>query len=166
MQDMLEKLLFHSRWLLAPMYLGLVGALLIIVYMFGLELVHIVTGIASFGHEEVVLALLTLVDITLVGNLILLVVFSGYENFVSKIDSAKDSTDRPSWMGKVGYSDLKLKMISSIVAISAIELLKSFMHVESMDDRTLTWMIGLHATLVMSGLLFALTDWLAARTKH
>lgn len=166
MQTQVETFIYRSRWLLAPMYIGLVGALLMLLAQFGMELVHIASTLAELKHKEVILGLLTLVDITLVGNLILLVIFSGYENFVSKIDAAKDSEDRPEWMGKVGYSDLKLKMISSIVAISAIELLKSFMHIGQMQDRDLIWMIVLHGTLVFSGLLFALTDWMMSKSKH
>jgi uncharacterized protein (TIGR00645 family) len=117
------------------------------------------------------LSILALVDITLVANLLIMVIFSGYENFVSKIDVG-DHVDRPDWMGKVDYSGLKLKLIGSIVAISAIDLLKAFMHqaspgVEHLDNTQMAWMVGIHMAFIISGVLFALMDKIAeAVEKH
>jgi len=170
MEKILETLMFRSRWILAPMYLGLVGGLVMMMIKFVQEFIHIFSHILISEEKEVVLSILGLVDITLVANLLIMVIFSGYENFVSKIDVA-DHEDRPGWMGKVDYSGLKIKMIGSIVAISAIDLLKAFMHQSTPDIDHLTniqmgWMVGIHFTLILSGVLFALMDKLAESTHH
>ena len=163
-EALLEKLMFGSRWLLAPMYLGLVGCLLFLLVKFGQEFLHILLQVFTMGERDVILAVLSLVDLTLVANLLLMVVFSGYENFVSKIDVANHE-DRPDWMGKVDYSGLKLKLIGSIVAISAIDLLKAFMNVKTYNNEQLGWMVGIHFTFIISGVLFALMDKIATEAK-
>ena len=170
MEKILETLMFRSRWILAPMYLGLVGGLVMMMIKFVQEFVHIFSHILISEEKEVVLSILGLVDITLVANLLIMVIFSGYENFVSKIDVANHE-DRPDWMGKVDYSGLKLKLIGSIVAISAIDLLKAFMHqstanIEHLSNSQMAWMVGIHFTLILSGVLFALMDKLAESTHH
>jgi uncharacterized protein (TIGR00645 family) len=106
-----------------------------------------------------------LVDITLVANLLLIIVFAGYENFVSKIDTG-DHEDRPEWMGHVDFSDLKIKLIGLIVAISSIELLKAFVDVQAMTTEQLAWKVGIYLTLVVSGVLFAFMDRLAESKKR
>lgn len=156
----LEAMLFASRWLLAPIYVGLVGGLVFLLVKFIQEFLHIIPTLLSISETEVILAVLSLVDISLAGNLLLMVIFAGYENFVSKIDTG-DSEDRPSWMGKVDYSGLKLKMIASIVAISAIQLLKAFLHVKDLTSEELGWMVGLHMAFVVSGVMLALMDRIA-----
>lgn len=170
MEKILETLMFRSRWILAPMYLGLVGGLVMMMIKFVQEFIHIFSHILIFEEKEVVLSILGLVDITLVANLLIMVIFSGYENFVSKIDVA-DHEDRPGWMGKVDYSGLKIKLIGSIVAISAIDLLKAFMHqstpnIDHLTNSQMGWMVGIHFTLILSGVLFALMDKLAESTHH
>lgn len=160
----LEVLIFNSRWLLAPFYLGLVVSIALLLVKFMQELFHVVPHVFTLSESEVVLACLTLVDISLVANLFLIIVFSGYENFVSKINTGGHE-DRPDWMGKVDFSGLKVKLIASIVAISAIELLKAFVNVENMNQSQLAWKVGIHMALVVSGVLFALMDWIAERTK-
>ena len=127
-EHVLEVLIFNSRWLLAPFYLGLVGGIIILLVKFGQEFFHLVPQTLSGSESDIVLAILTLVDMSLVANLLLIIVFSGYENFVSKINTGGNE-DRPDWMGKVDFSGLKVKVIASIVAISAIELLKAFVNV-------------------------------------
>lgn len=168
-EHLLETIIFRSRWLLAPMYVGLVGGLGILLFKFGQEFLHTVSHLATSTEQETVLSLLALIDITLVANLLIMVIFSGYENFVSKIDTA-DSVDRPDWMGKVDYSGLKLKLIGSIVAISAIDLLKAFVHQSSGDSHLNTeqmaWLVGIHATFIITGLLFAIMDYVAEKNKH
>lgn len=170
MEKILETLMFRSRWILAPMYLGLVGGLVMMMIKFVQEFIHIFSHILISEEKEVVLSILGLVDITLVANLLIMVIFSGYENFVSKIDVANHE-DRPAWMGKVDYSGLKIKLIGSIVAISAIDLLKAFMHqstsgIEHLSNSQMAWMVGIHFTLILSGVLFALMDKLAESTHH
>ena len=173
----LEAVIFTSRWLLAPFYLGLVGGVLIMLIKFGQEFVHLVPHVLSAPESDIILMILTLVDMSLVANLLLIIIFSGYENFVSKINTAGHE-DRPDWMGKVDFSGLKIKVIASIVAISAIELLKAFVNVSNVgtpgspgmwmiEDKQLAWKVGIHFILVLSGVLFALMDKIAESTpKH
>src|SRR5450830_2157080 len=169
LENLLEKLIFSSRWILAPMYLGLVGGLLFMLIKFGQEFFHILTHIIDTPERDVVLSILALVDITLVANLLIMVIFSGYENFVSKINTA-DSEDRPDWMGKVDFSGLKLKLIGSIVAISAIDLLKAFVHQstpnsEHIANEQMAWMLAIHMAFILSGVLFAVMDYIAGKSK-
>lgn len=165
----LEIWIFRSRWLLAPFYFGLILALAALVVVFANEAWGELSHVLTMSPEDAILMVLSLIDLSLAANLLLIVIFSGYENFVSKIDTGGDE-DRPSWMGAVDFSGLKLKLIASIVAISAIALLRAFMKLaegEGSDDRTLAWLVGIHVTFVVSGVLLALMDWLSGKTeKH
>ena len=164
-----ERFLFASRWLLAPLYLGMVAALIAIVIKFFQELWHLVTHIITSSGDDVVLGVLALLDLALLANLVLIVIFAGYENFVSKIAAARRAEDRPHWMGHVDFSGLKMKLIGSIVAISAIGLLADFTglteikHGDPFDSNLLMWRVILHLTFVASGVLFALMDWLGEK---
>ncbi|GFZ92574.1 TIGR00645 family protein [Elstera cyanobacteriorum] len=160
----LEQLIFSSRWLMAPFYLGLIVSLALLLVKFVQELIHILPNILALKDTEVILAVLTLVDLSLAGNLLLMVIFAGYENFVSKIDTG-DSEDRPEWMGKVDFSGLKLKLVASIVAISGIHLLKTFMNVHQVNKEDLGWQVGIHMAFVVSGVLLAYMDKLAHAAK-
>jgi len=171
----LEVLMFNSRWLLAPFYLGLVFSIALLLVKFGQEFLHMLPTIFTASESDVILAVLTLVDMSLVANLLIIIIFSGYENFVSKIDTGGHE-DRPEWMGKVDFSGLKIKLIASIVAISAIELLKAFVNVDSVGnpadpgawtvaDKQLAWKVGIHLVLIVSGVLFAVMDRVAEGTK-
>ncbi len=160
----LERFIFASRWIMAPFYVGLVVCLALLMLKFIQELLHMIPGVFAAKDSEVILAVLTLVDLSLAGNLLLMVIFAGYENFVSKIDTA-DSEDRPEWMGKVDFSGLKLKLIASIVAISGIHLLKSFMNIDKVDKTDLAWLVGVHMAFVVSGVLLAFMDYLV-ETSH
>ncbi len=176
-EHFLEIIIFNSRWLLAPFYLGLVAGIVILLIKFAQEFFHVAGHALSGSESEVILAILTLVDMSLVANLLIIIIFSGYENFVSKIDTAGHE-DRPEWMGKVDFSGLKIKVIASIVAISAIELLKAFVNVSNLgtpgedwrwtvEDKALAWKVGIHILLVISGVLFAIMDKVAESTpKH
>jgi uncharacterized protein (TIGR00645 family) len=167
-----ERGLFASRWLMAPMYLGLVVSLAMLTVVFVRELAYYLPQILTLDAEDVILVVLTLIDLSLAGNLLLIVLFSGYENFVSKLD-IEDQTDRPPWMGSVDFSGLKMKLIASIVAISGIHLLKRFMEIGErdaevpFDETQMLWLVIIHLTFVVSGVLLALMDWVAAKTdKH
>ena len=167
-----EQGLFASRWLMAPMYLGLVVSLAMLMVIFIKELAHYVPQTLSMTADQGILAILSLIDMSLAANLLLIVLFSGYENFVSKLD-IDHGADRPAWMGKVDFSGLKMKLIASIVAISGIHLLKVFMSLgkgdpaHAADPETLRWMVVIHLTFVTSGVLLALMDWMTAKTdKH
>jgi len=160
-EEAMEQVLFSSRWLLAPLYFGLVIGLVVLVVKFAEAFWHTIQTIGSATLSDTTLAILELLDIALLGNLILIVIFSGYENFVSKISVAMDSEDRPSWMGKVDFSGLKIKLIGSLVAISVIELLKDFLDPAGIDPDQLVWLIAIHLTFVVSGVLFAVMDFIA-----
>lgn len=166
-----EQILFGSRWLMAPMYFGLVVSLGLIAFIFLRELVESLPAMLVESSDDAILVTLSLIDLTLAGNLILIVLFSGYENFVSKLN-IDDGGDRPDWMGKVDFAGLKMKLVGSIVAISAIHLLKEFMELGRdgavINTQHLMWLTIIHLTFVMSGLLLAVMDYLGARSggKH
>lgn len=160
----IEHGLFASRWLMAPFYVGLVGALVVLLFSFMQELWHFITSIPHITQTDAVLGVLSLIDLSLAGNLLLIVIFSGYENFVSKMD-VSEHKDQPEWRGSVDFSTLKLKLIASIVAISGIHLLKVFMDVEKTSEHQIMWMVIIHLVFVVSGVLLALMDRVAASTK-
>ena len=156
----IERTLFASRWLLVPLYLGLALVLLLFTVKFFEELVALVPHILEHGEDSLVLATLALVDLTLVANLVIMVMISGYENFVSSMDAAK-AEDKLSWVGKLDSGSLKIKVAASIVAISSIHLLKAFMNVETLDNAKLGWLVGIHLTFVASALMMAWLDKIA-----
>jgi uncharacterized protein (TIGR00645 family) len=163
----MEKAIFAARWILAPFYVGLILTLILLLIKFVQEFVKFVSIIWTADFKATELALLSLLDLALLGNLVLIIVFAGYENFVSKIESAEGSVDRPEWMGRVDFSGLKLKLIGSLVAISVIELLKDFMEADDGEvNDGLIWRIAIHMVFVISGLLFAVMDTIAARTDR
>lgn len=164
-ERMIEAILFRSRWIMAPFYLGLVIALFVLLFKFGAEVVHFVSHALAATESDTILGILALVDLTLTGNLVLIVIFSGYENFVSKIDPA-GHPDWPEWMTQVDFTGLKQKLLASIVAISAIQLLKAFMNLpEGYSADTLTWLVVIHVVFVGSSLLLAWSDRLSSG-KH
>jgi uncharacterized protein (TIGR00645 family) len=178
LETVVETIIFQSRWLMAPFYLGLTVALVLLMITFARELVSEVPAVLMGYHlvdgksvplkdSDVILLVLSLIDMSLAGNLLLTVIFAGYENFVSKIETAQASKDRPDWMGTVDFGGLKLKLIASIVAISGISLLKSFMKLadKGIDDRQMFWLVVTHLTFVTSGLLLALMDRVTPREE-
>jgi uncharacterized protein (TIGR00645 family) len=170
LESRFERGLFASRWLMAPMYLGLVVALGMMSVIFVKELFYYLPKVLELTAEEMILAALTLIDLTLAANLLLIVLFSGYENFVSKFDFDAGA-DRPDWMGKVDFGGLKMKLIASIVAISGIHLLKKFMEIRDIDSAVtfgqseMFWLVVIHLSFVVSGVLMALMDWLQAKSE-
>jgi len=166
-ESLLEKIIFASRWILAPFYLGLSLSLLVLLYEFIHEIIDFIKIVNSTDIAGVLLFILSLVDISLAGNLLIIVIFSGYENFVSKID-VKNHEDKPDWMGHVDFTDLKIKLISSIVAISGIHLLKIFMNLNNYDKEKIMMYVVVHLTFVISGVLLALMDYIMSKSvrKH
>ena len=168
-ENMLERAIFASRWLLAPFYLGLAISIIVLLVKFMAELVHLLLGAFTLSEPDVILGVLTLVDLALTGSLLIIVIFSGYENFVSKIDHS-GHTDWPEWMGTIDFAALKLKLLSSIVAISAIQLLKQFMSVKTItpeNEKVLYWLVIIHVVFVVSSVLLALSDRIAGHgTSH
>jgi uncharacterized protein (TIGR00645 family) len=154
----LENVLFNSRWLMAPFYLGLVASLAVLLYKFLLMLWEFILHAPAAKETDIILGVLSLIDVSLTGNLILIVVFSGYENFVSRID-AGGHPDWPDWMTKVDFAGLKQKLLASIVAISAIQVLKAFMNIDAaFDVQKMSWLVAVHLVFVISALLLALSD--------
>jgi uncharacterized protein (TIGR00645 family) len=159
-ERIIESILFHARWLLAPFYLGLAFCLLLMLFHFARELIHFVVKIPAATESDVILGVLALIDLTFTANLVLIVIFSGYENFVSKFDAG--DRDRPDWMTKVDFGGLKQKLMTSIVAISAIQVLKAFMNIEQMagapDNTKLAWLVGIHVLFLGSLLAVVIAD--------
>jgi uncharacterized protein (TIGR00645 family) len=156
-EETMERLMYASRWILAPVYLGLSLALLALLIKFYQELYHFIPHILETNESELILTLLTLIDLTLVGSLLVIVMFSGYENFVSQLDIGENA-EKLEWLGSHDYGSLKMKVAASIVAISSIHLLKIFMNVEDTDNDKLLWYVLIHLTLVISALFMGYLD--------
>lgn len=156
----LERLLFASRWLLAPMYLGLSLALLALGLKFFQEVYHVLGHIWELSESDMVLTLLAMIDLVLVGSLIVMVMFSGYENFVSRID-LDEGADKLGWLGKLDAGTLKLKVAASIVAISSIHLLRAFMNAPQIENDKLMWYVIIHLTFVISAVMMGVLDKMA-----
>jgi len=164
-EDKLEMSMFASRWFMAPVYVVLSISLAVIMIKVVQEFIYNIPAFISMDIKSLLLFVLHIIDMALIGNLVLMILFAGYENFVSKIGAARGSEDKPAWMGKVDFSGLKLKLVASIVAISGINLLEAFMSLDLHSDRDIRWQIIIHLVFVTSGLLLALMDYIASKTK-
>jgi len=166
-EGVIETGLFGTRWLLVPFYVGLAGAILALLLKFVLALGHLASVSIHGDVSQVTVAVLELLDIVLLANLVLIVVFAGYESFVSRMEVARVSRDRPEWMGKVDYSSLKMKLIGSIVAISAIGLLEDFISGsdQPIDVTATRWRVIVHCTFLLSGVLFATMDLISEKRR-
>jgi len=154
----LESVLFNSRWLMAPLYLGLVFSLAVLMFKFFRMLWELIVNAPGSNEADIILGVLGLIDVTLTGNLIQIVVFSGYANFVSRIDHG-GHPKWPEWITKVDFAGLKQKLLASIVAISAIKVLEAFMYIDSsFDPLKLGWLVGVHLVFVISTLVLALSE--------
>ena len=157
MESMFERLMYASRWIMAPIYLGLSLILLALGVKFFQEILHILPNILEMKEVDLVLVTLSLIDITLVGGLIVMVMFSGYENFVSRLDVG-DESDKLVWLGKLDAGSLKNKVAASIVAISSIHLLKVFMNAENLPNDKIKWYLLIHITFVLSAFAMGYLD--------
>lgn len=154
----IETTIFNSRWLLAPFYFGLVISLLVLLLKFLRILFDFVINAWGASDSDIILGVLSLIDVTLTANLVVIVVFSGYENFVSRIDPS-GHPDWPEWMTHIDFSGLKQKVLASIVAISAVQVLKAFMNLDvHVNTEQLAWLVGIHVVFVISALLLAWSD--------
>lgn len=165
MESVVERLLYRARWILAPIYLGLSIALIALGIKFFQECIHLVLHIISMKEADMVLVVLSLIDMAMVGGLIVMVMMSGYENFVSTLDVA-EGEEKLSWLGKMDSSSLKAKIAASIVAISSIHLLKIFMNAQNIDNDKMLWYVILHITFVISAFSMGFLDILAARSRR
>lgn len=157
MEKFVESVFYASRWLLAPIYIGLSLALVLLGFKFFQEVLHIFPMVFSASEADIVLVVLSMIDLALVGGLLVMVMFSGYENFISAID-VDENADKLSWLGKLDAGSLKLKVAASIVAISSIHLLQKFMDAEHIDNEKLMWYVIIHMTFVLSAMGMALVD--------
>jgi uncharacterized protein (TIGR00645 family) len=157
MELIAEKFLYASRWLLAPIYFGLSLGLLILGIKFFQEILHVLPTVLATKEADIVLIILSLIDISLVGGLLVMVMLSGYENFVSSID-LEEGSDKLHWLGKMDAGSLKQKVAASIVAISSIHLLKAFMNLEHIANEKLMWYVIIHLTFVLSAIGMAYID--------
>jgi len=166
-ESLFERLLFLSRWILAPFFVGLMVCIALLLGKFCAELWHLITHFISYGELQVILAVLTLVDIVLLANLLVIIAFSGYESFVSRFD-IPDKTDKPTWLGKVGFATLKVKLLSSIIAIASIDLLKAFVNIGSSEAfknplsyDELKWKLFMYLSFILAGAVFGFMDYYA-----
>lgn len=164
MERFLENAMYASRWLLAPVYFGLSLGLIALTIKFFQEIFHILPHIFSVSESDMILTLLSLVDMTLVGGLLVIVMFSGYENFVSQLD-INEGKEKLSWLGKMDATSLKNKVAASIVAISSIHLLRVFMDAKNVPDNKLMWYVIIHLTFVLSAFVMGYLDRLT-KVKH
>ncbi|EIW8958321.1 TIGR00645 family protein [Klebsiella pneumoniae] len=164
MERFLENAMYASRWLLAPVYFGLSLGLIALTIKFFQEIFHILPHIFSVSESDMILTLLSLVDMTLVGGLLVMVMFSGYENFVSQLD-INEGKEKLSWLGKMDATSLKNKVAASIVAISSIHLLRVFMDAKNVPDNKLMWYVIIRLTFVLSAFVMGYLDRLT-KVKH
>ena len=162
MERFIEKTMYASRWLLAPIYVGLSLGLLALALKFFQEIFHVIPNVFAMAESELILVLLSLIDIALVGGLLVMVMISGYENFVSQLD-IEDGVEKLSWLGKMDSTSLKMKVAASIVAISSIHLLRVFMDAKNIEPQYLMWYVIIHMTFVVSAFAMGYLDKL---TKH
>ena len=165
MEQLIERGLYRARWLLAPIYLGLSLALVALAIKFFQEVAHLLLNILSLKEADMILSVLSLIDMAMVGGLIVMVMMSGYENFVSQLD-VEQGTEKLSWLGKMDSSSLKSKIAASIVAISSIHLLKVFMDANNTANDKIMWYVFLHGTFVLSAFAMGYLDILTRSKKE
>lgn len=157
MERFTENLIYSSRWILAPVYMGLSLGLLALTIKFFQEILHVLPHILTVNENDLILLLLSLIDMTLVGGLLIMVMLSGYENFISQLEISEDK-EKLNWLGKMDSGSLKNKVAASIVAISSIHLLRIFMEVNTIDNSKLLWYVVLHLTFVLSAFVMGYLD--------
>lgn len=160
----MESLIFASRWLQAPLYLGLIVAQGVYVYQFMLELTHLVTKIGSLGETDIMLIVLGLIDVVMIANLLIMVIVGGYETFVSRM-YLEQHPDQPEWLSHVNASVLKVKLAMAIIGISSIHLLKTFINAANYDEKVLIWQTIIHIAFLLSAMAIAYTDKLLNETR-
>jgi uncharacterized protein (TIGR00645 family) len=165
-ESLVEKTLFASRWLLCPLYIGLAFLLLLFTIHFFRELVDITIHAFSVSEQDLVVEAMTLIDLALAGGLIVMIMLSGYENYISKLDIV-DAEKSISWLGKLDTGTLKLKVSATIVTISAVQLLKAYLEINAIANDKLLWLVVIHLTFVVSALLLTVMDrLLGAAARH
>lgn len=162
---LVERIILSSRWILVAFYLGLVAALAVYAVSFGYKFLKVAGNVFTYSEAEMILAMLGLIDAALVASLIVMVMISGYENFVSRFDEAEEKSGELSWLGKIDAGSLKIKVASTIVAISSIHLLQVFLNANQYTSDKIMWLTVMHMAFVASALLLAYIDRVMATTK-
>lgn len=155
----LATMIFWSRWLQAPLYLGLIVAQGVYVFLFIKELSHLVADANSFSETEIMLIVLGLIDVVMIANLLIMVIIGGYETFVSRLN-LKEHPDQPQWLSHVNATTMKIKLAMALIGISSIHLLKTFINAENMDETTIKWQVIIHLTFIISAIAMAITDYI------
>ena len=158
-----ETFIFWSRWLQAPLYLGLIAAQGVYVVQFMHELAHLVTKIGALTESEVMLIVLGLIDVVMIANLLIMVIIGGYETFVSKLD-LEGHPDQPEWLSHVNAGVLKVKLAVALISISSIHLLRTFINAGQVEDRVIIAQVAIHASFLVSAIAIAFTDKIMMQT--
>ena len=159
----MAQVIFWSRWLQAPLYLGLIVAQGVYVYHFMVELSHLVAGAAKIGETEIMLIVLGLIDVVMIANLLIMVIIGGYETFVSRLN-IKEHPDQPEWLSHVNAATMKIKLSMALIGISSIHLLKTFINADQMAFNTIMWQVLIHLTFIISAIAMAYTDRIMTKT--
>ena len=160
---MMAEIIFWSRWLQAPLYFGLIVAQGVYVYLFGVELYHLVHEAHKIGETEIMLIVLGLIDVVMIANLLVMVIIGGYETFVSRLN-LREHPDQPEWLAHVNAATMKIKLSMALIGISSIHLLKTFINAEKMSDHTIMWQVIIHVTFILSAIAIAYTDRIMTKT--
>ena len=161
--SVMSQMIFWSRWLQAPLYLGLIIAQCVYVYHFMIELSHLVTGANELGETGIMLMVLGLIDVVMIANLLIMVIIGGYETFVSRLN-IREHPDQPEWLSHVNAATMKIKLAMALIGISSIHLLKTFINVEQMTEQAIMWQVIIHLTFIVSALAMAYTDRIMTKT--
>lgn len=159
----MSQLIFWSRWLQAPLYLGLIVAQAVYVYHFMVELSHLIHKTTTIGETEIMLIVLGLIDVVMIANLLIMVIIGGYETFVSRLN-LKEHPDQPEWLSHVNAATMKIKLSMALIGISSIHLLKTFINADQMAEATIMWQVLIHLTFILSAIAMAYTDRIMTRT--
>ena len=162
--SIMSNILFGSRWLQLPLYLGLIIAQAVYVFFFGVELVHLVQKATQLVEADIMLIVLGLIDVVMISNLLIMVIVGGYETFVSRLNLA-GHPDEPDWLSHVNANLLKVKLATAIIGISSIHLLKTFINAENLTDKVLIWQTIIHMTFVLSAVAIAYIDKLMSHSN-
>ena len=163
--QLMAKVVFASRWLQAPLYLGLIIAQAVYVYHFGVELMHLVQHTKTVTESEIMLVVLGLIDVVMIANLLLMVIVGGYETFVSRL-YLEGNPDQPEWLEHVNAGTMKVKLSMALIGISSIHLLKTFIEAPNMNQQTMMWQVIIHMTFVLSAMAMAYTNRLMEARAH
>lgn len=158
-QAVMAQMIFWSRWFQAPLYLGLIVAQGVYVFLFMKELAHLVTAANTFTENQIMLIVLGLIDVVMIANLLIMVIIGGYETFVSRLN-LKEHPDQPQWLSHVNATTMKIKLAMALIGISSIHLLKTFINADQMNETTIYWQVVIHLTFIVSAIAMAITDYI------